>query len=128
LNEADKKEAVKEADPQSASMANAIGTDQNIIAALSQAFFAIAIEFGSGVGFWLVFGHAGPPGRRVEMERVAADQPQKLIPVEEKPADIVERVPWCISLNALIILQICEAVLCVGLYVIRKPYEPTSQI
>ena len=60
LNAVDKKEAVKEADPQSASMAKAIGTDQNIIAALSQAFFAIAIEFGSGVGFWLVFGHAGP--------------------------------------------------------------------
>ena len=49
VNAVDKKEAVKEADPQSASMAKAIGTDQNIIAALSQAFFAIAIEFGSGV-------------------------------------------------------------------------------
>jgi hypothetical protein len=29
----------------------------------SQAFFAVAIEFGSGVGFWLVFGHAGPRQR-----------------------------------------------------------------
>jgi len=60
LNDADKKEAVKEADPQSASMANAIGADRNVIAALSQAFLAITIEFGSDVGFWLVFGHAGP--------------------------------------------------------------------
>jgi hypothetical protein len=94
----DKREAVKEADPQSASMAKAIGTDQNIIAALSQAFFAIAIEFGSGVGFWLVFGHAGPPGRRVEVdppskstELVSVEPPQKLIPIDERPADIVER-------------------------------------
>ena len=49
VNAVDKKVAVKETDPQSASLAEAIGTDQNIIAALSQAFFAIAIEFGSGV-------------------------------------------------------------------------------
>jgi hypothetical protein len=96
LNAVDKKEAVKEADPQSASMAKAIGTDQNIIATLSQAFFAIAIEFGSGVGFWLVFGHASP-GRRVEVDPssqstlVPVDPPQKLIPIDEKPADIVER-------------------------------------
>jgi len=94
----DKREAVKEADPQSASMANAIGADRNLIAALSQAFFAIAIEFGSGVGFWLVFGHAGPPGRRAEVdppskstELVSVDPPQELICIDEKPADIVER-------------------------------------
>jgi len=96
LNAVDKKEAVKEADPQSASMANAIGADRNLIAALSQAFFAIAIEFGSGVGFWLVFGHAGP-GRRVEVDSpsqstlVPVGPPQTLIPIDEKPADIVER-------------------------------------
>ena len=97
LNAVDKKEAVTEADPQSASMANAIGADRNVIAALSQAFFAIAIEFGSGVGFWLVFGHAGPRVRvEVEPSRpstdiVPVDPPQKLIPIDEKPADIVER-------------------------------------
>ena len=96
LNAVDKKEAVKEADPQSASMANAIGADRNLIAALSQAFFAIAIEFGSGVGFWLVFGHAGP-GRRVEVDSpsqstlVPADPPRNLISIDEKPTDIVER-------------------------------------
>ena len=93
----DKKEAVKEADPQSASMAKALGADQNVIAALSQAFFAIAIEFGSSVGFWLVFGHAGPRGGAEvnspsqSTELVPVEPPQKLIPIDEKPADIVER-------------------------------------
>jgi hypothetical protein len=77
-------------------MAKALGADQNVIAALSQAFFAIAIEFGSGVGFWLVFGHAGsraraevnPPTQSSEL--VPVEPPQKLIPIDEKPADIVE--------------------------------------
>jgi hypothetical protein len=61
----DARAAVKEADPQSASMAKAIGADQNLIAALSHVVFAIAIELGSGVGFWLVFGSAttSPGGR-----------------------------------------------------------------
>ena len=64
---------------------------------LSQAFFAIAIEFGSGVGFWLVFGHAGPRGRAEvnppsqSTELVRVEPTQKLIPIDEKPADIVER-------------------------------------
>jgi hypothetical protein len=57
-----------EADPQSASMASAIGIDQDVIAALSHAFFAISIELGSGVGFWLVFGHGAPSRRRLEVE------------------------------------------------------------
>jgi hypothetical protein len=93
----DKREAVKDADPQSASMAKAIGADQSFIAALSVAFFAIAIEFGSGVGFWLVFGHGGPRPRAEvhpppsSTELVPVDPPQKLIPIDEKPADIVER-------------------------------------
>jgi hypothetical protein len=76
-------------------MAKAIGGDRNLIAALSQAFFAVAIEFGSGVGFWLVFGHAGPR-QRVEVEPpsqstelVADDPPQKLIPVARSlPTDV----------------------------------------
>ena len=95
LNTVDKKEAVKEADPQSASMAKAIGADQNIVAALSQAFFAIAIEFGSGVGFWLVFGHAAPARRQdlpsTKLVRVDPSPPVKLYPIAEKPQDIVER-------------------------------------
>jgi hypothetical protein len=88
---------VKENDPPSASMAKSFGTDQNIIAVLSQAFFAIAIEFGSGVGFWLVFGHAAP-GRRREVDAVSTEvrpvdprPPQKLYPVDEKPGDVIER-------------------------------------
>ncbi len=64
LGAVDVKAAIKEADPQSASMAKAIGADQNLIAALSHAVFAIAIELGSGVGFWLVFGHGAPRAAR----------------------------------------------------------------
>jgi hypothetical protein len=54
----------------------------------------------SGVGFWLVFGHTGPGrrDRRVEVdppsqstELVPVDPPRKIIPIDEKPADIVER-------------------------------------
>jgi hypothetical protein len=90
----DKKEAVKEADPQSASMAKAIGSDQTIIATLSQAFFAIAIELGSGVGFWLVLGH-GTPRREDSPQSTALvppGPPQKLHAVEyETPAEIIER-------------------------------------
>src|SRR5262245_39572717 len=45
------------ANPQSASMARAIGADQDaLIAAISHVFFAISLELRSGVGFWLVFG------------------------------------------------------------------------
>ena len=107
LNDVDKKEAVKEADPQSASMAKGTGADQNLIAFISVAIFAIAIEFGSGVGFWLVFGHAGPRVH-VEVERpspstelVPVDRPQKLIPIDEKPADTVERFLLQVASQAL---------------------------
>ena len=87
---------VKEADPQSASVANAIGADRNLIAP-SQAFFATAIEFGSGVGFWVVFGHAGPRHRgeakppSQSTKLVPFEPPQKLVPIDERPDDIVER-------------------------------------
>jgi len=82
----------KEADPQSASMAKAIGADQDLLAAISHAFFAISIELGSGVGFWLVFGH----GRREEnavlpapgIDRAGAED---LVVIEQTPADIVGR-------------------------------------
>jgi hypothetical protein len=77
-------------------MAKAVGADRNIIAALSHAFFAIAIELGSGVGFWLVFGHGGPNQKREREAPSAA-----LVPInrsagqelqfDEKPHDIVER-------------------------------------
>jgi hypothetical protein len=98
LNAVDVKAAVKEADPQSASMAKAIGADQNLIAALSHAVFAIAIELGSGVGFWLVFGHGAPSaGRRnVEpsVESTALFNRSDVVElqvVEEKPEELIER-------------------------------------
>ena len=57
--------------PQSASMARAIGADQDdLIAAISHVFFAISIEPRSGVGFWLVFGH----GRREDDTVLTAER------------------------------------------------------
>jgi hypothetical protein len=99
LNKVDVKAATMQADPQSASVAKAIGADQNLIAALSHAVFAISIELGSGVGFWLVFGHGAPSRRRHETDRIASTV---LVPIDrggavdlqvidDKPAEIVER-------------------------------------
>ena len=97
LSQVDIKAATMEADPQSASMAEAIGADQNLIAALSHAVFAISIELGSGVGFWLVFGHGAPGRRRLECEPAASagliDRAGAidLQAVEATPAEIIER-------------------------------------
>ena len=94
LDAVDVKAAVKEADPQSASMAKAIGADQNLIAALSHTIFAIAIELGSGVGFWLVFGH-GPPARRESLESTPA--PSTIpVPIDREGAqdlEVIDRQP-----------------------------------
>jgi hypothetical protein len=93
----DVREVVKEADPQSASMAKAIGADQNLIAALSHVVFAIAIELGSGVGFWLVFGHGAPAQREDLVAPAAALTPidregaQELQVIGERPEDLIER-------------------------------------
>ena len=94
----DVREVVKEADPQSASMAKAIGADQNLIAALSHTVFAIAIELGSGVGFWLVFGHGSPPPRREEapvlstaLVPIDREGAQDLQVIGERPEDIIAR-------------------------------------
>jgi hypothetical protein len=93
-----RKTANKEADPQSASMAKVLGVDQAVIAAVSLTIFAIAIELGSGVGSWLVFGHgplperealvAQPPAVLVPIDRAGA---QDLQPISEQPADIIAR-------------------------------------
>lgn len=103
LDAVDVKAVVKEADPQSASMAKAIGADQNLIAALSHAVFAIAIELGSGVGFWLVFGHGAAPRREDREPPPAPSTSTALVPIdregaqelqvidEETPGEIVER-------------------------------------
>ena len=64
-------------------MAKVIGADQDLIAALSHVLFAVAIELGSGVGFWLVFGH-GAPGARRDEAQAAPPQP-----------------PWCRSTGAV---------------------------
>ena len=100
LGTVDVKTANMQADPQSASMAKAFNADQNLIAALSHAFFAIAIEFGSGVGFWLVFGHGAPSTRREEAQ--VSPPSTALVPIDrngavdlqvidERPEEIIER-------------------------------------
>ncbi len=63
-------------------MAKAIGADQDLIAALSHVLFAVAIELGSGVGFWLVFGHGG--ARREEAQACASSM--ALVPIDRKGA------------------------------------------
>ena len=99
LSQVDVKAATMQADPQSASMAKVIGADQNLIAALSHAVFAISIELGSGVGFWLIFGHGAPNRRREEIELATSNA---LVPIDrrgavdlqvidDKPAEIIER-------------------------------------
>ena len=100
LGKVDVSAAVKETDPQSASMAKAIGADQDLIAALSHVLFAVAIELGSGVGFWLVFGHGGPGARRDDAQAAATSTAlvpidrsgaQDLEMIDETPADMIER-------------------------------------
>jgi hypothetical protein len=97
LRTIDLKAVSKESDPQSASMAKAIGADQNLIAALSHAAFAIAIELGSGFGFWLVFGHGRHTREEPKAERVSTYVPAPSRDIaaakifEETPAEIIER-------------------------------------
>jgi hypothetical protein len=99
LDRVDIKAVTMVSDPQSASMAKVIGADQNLIAAVSHAVFAISIELGSGVGFWLVFGHGAPSRRREEIELATSNA---LVPIDrrgavdlqaidEKPEEIIER-------------------------------------
>jgi hypothetical protein len=97
LNAVDLRAVSKESDPQAASMAKAIGTDQNLIAAISHAAFAIAIELGSGFGFWLVFGHGRHAHEEPKPERapVYVPAPTRSLAatkiIEEMPAEIIER-------------------------------------
>jgi hypothetical protein len=78
-------------------MAKAVGADRNIIAVLSHALCAIAIELGSGVGFWLVLGHGAPDRQRPKEATSAALVPigtaQELHAMDEKPqdTDVVDR-------------------------------------
>ena len=97
LSQVDVKTATMQADPQSASMAKVIGADQNFIAALSHAVFAISIELGSGVGFWLVFGHGATSRRRLESEPAVSTSlidragAVDLQAVDATPTEIIER-------------------------------------
>jgi hypothetical protein len=78
-------DTAKEADPQSASMAKAIGADQNLIAALSHAVFAISIELGCGSEGG---NRAGNSNALVPIDRRGAVDLQV---IDDKPAEIVER-------------------------------------
>lgn len=85
----DVKTAIRQVDPQTENMARAIGWSQDTIALLSHAIFAISVEIGSGLGFWLVFGHgrAPPPVRN----DVTTPAPREPLPAPETPADARER-------------------------------------
>lgn len=90
LASVDKKAAATGVDPQAASMAKATGYDEELIAAISHAVLAIAIELGSGVGLWLVFGH-GTPARHRETASRGVVEPMQAMTVIEEPADQVAR-------------------------------------
>jgi hypothetical protein len=86
LNEVDLREATKEVDPQVASMASAINADRNMISLISLALLAIAIEMGSSLGVWFVFGHAP---RRKDKSPKPADAQRAV--AHETPAKARER-------------------------------------
>lgn len=100
LSQVDMRAAHREADPQSAALASLTGYDQTKVAAILQIVLAVAVEFGSGVGFWLVFGHG--PRRRHEddVPMFAADFTRTALVLAktarsedliETPGDIIER-------------------------------------
>lgn len=60
LSKVDIKSALKDADPQSESMAKVLGVSVEWVQLLGCILFALGIEVGSGLGFWLVF-HARHP-------------------------------------------------------------------
>ena len=91
LTEVDVKAAAMLVDPQAASMAKAIGADQEPVALVLHVILAISIEIGSGLGVWLAFGHS----RMAELETV--DAPPTIEPIWstlpsiEQPTDGVRR-------------------------------------
>ena len=72
VDKVDKTKAVKQADPQTENMAKVLGVSTDSLALVSHAVLAIAIEIGSGLGFWLVFGHAGIRYRQPDKPREPA--------------------------------------------------------
>jgi hypothetical protein len=95
LDKADLRTATKETDPQSAAFAKITGADQGLVAAAAHVILALGIEFGSGLGFWLVFGHGGrqrevasiPAGPALPSPGPIAAQPMGI----ETPADSIEQ-------------------------------------
>jgi hypothetical protein len=75
LNAANKPEANKQADPQTENMAKVLNVSADSVALVSHAVLAVAIEIGSGLGFWLVFGHGGvQPRQPIEATQPAASK------------------------------------------------------
>jgi hypothetical protein len=68
LGTIDTKAAVKDVDPQAKSLSDLTGISQGVVAFAMQAILAIGIEFGSGLGFWLVFGHGHERHEEIELK------------------------------------------------------------
>src|SRR5215510_4924933 len=80
-------------------MAKAIGIDHGLIAAISHAFFAISIELGSGVGFWLVVDLRPLPlsERQRDLARLC-DKGRKAVPglfLVESFSEGTPLLEWC---------------------------------
>lgn len=96
LDRVDVKTAVKEADPQSQSLHDLTGVPLSIIQLISGMWWALCIEFGSGVGFWLAF-HSRPKepvnveSKSVETASVTVPEPVHLMPIIETPVQVRAR-------------------------------------
>ena len=95
LNNVDVKAATMQADPQAASMAKAIGADQDLVASVLHVILAISIEIGSGLGVWLAFGHSRlaerSRSRRSSMPAIEPLPALTSLPSIEQPSDGVRR-------------------------------------
>jgi hypothetical protein len=59
LEKLDLREAVTETDPQAAALSRLTGRSQELVRSGLQAALALLLELGSGLGFFLIFGHHG---------------------------------------------------------------------
>jgi len=99
LKKVDVKTALKEADPQSQSLHALTGIPLEIIQLISGMWWALCIEFGSGVGFWLAF-HTSATRRenvspKVENSDMSAGvgphEPVRLVPMVDTPNQVRAR-------------------------------------
>lgn len=65
----------KDADPQIASIAKLTGWSEDAIGLVANILFAIAVEVGSGLGPWLIWGHGGSAKKR-EPDDEATPEPE----------------------------------------------------